>query len=144
MLVVGGVDAHADTHDAAALDQRGALLGTQRRSRPPSDGYGELFRWIGSRFGALELVAIESTGCYAAGLGRYLRARAAARRSRSTSLTRTRAVGAARATRSTPRWPRAALAAKATAVPKDTDGIVEAIRQLRVAATAPSRPAPPR
>ena len=25
-LVVGGVDAHADTHHAAALDQRGALL----------------------------------------------------------------------------------------------------------------------
>jgi len=28
-LVVGGVDAHADTHHAAALDERGALLGTK-------------------------------------------------------------------------------------------------------------------
>jgi hypothetical protein len=27
-LVVGGVDAHAETHHAAALDQRGALLST--------------------------------------------------------------------------------------------------------------------
>ena len=28
-LVVGGVDAHADTHHAAALDERGALLATK-------------------------------------------------------------------------------------------------------------------
>ena len=28
-LVVGGVDAHADTHHVAALDQRGALLATK-------------------------------------------------------------------------------------------------------------------
>lgn len=27
--VIGGVDAHADTHHAAALDERGALLGSR-------------------------------------------------------------------------------------------------------------------
>jgi hypothetical protein len=29
VAVVGGVDAHADTHYAAVLDQRGALLATK-------------------------------------------------------------------------------------------------------------------
>jgi hypothetical protein len=28
VLVIGGVDAHSDTHEAAVLDGRGALLGT--------------------------------------------------------------------------------------------------------------------
>ena len=27
--VIGGVDSHADTHHAAALDERGCLLGTK-------------------------------------------------------------------------------------------------------------------
>ena len=72
-LVVGGVDAHADSHHAAALDERGALLGSG--SFPTTrDGYGELFRWLSS-FGMLAVVAVESTGCYAAGLVRYLRSR---------------------------------------------------------------------
>src|SRR5436190_11489730 len=40
-LVVGGVDAHADTHHAAALDERGALLATN--SFPTTTpGYREL------------------------------------------------------------------------------------------------------
>ena len=28
-LVIGGVDAHADSHQVAALDERGALLGSE-------------------------------------------------------------------------------------------------------------------
>ena len=40
-LVVGGVDAHADSHHAAALDERGALLGTEGFATT-TDGYGEL------------------------------------------------------------------------------------------------------
>src|SRR3712207_9059959 len=73
-LVVGGVDAHADAHHAAALDERGALLGSA--SVPTTtDGYGELSRWLSS-FGKLKLVAVESTGSYAAGLVRYLRSQA--------------------------------------------------------------------
>jgi transposase len=46
---------------------------------------------------------------------------------------RTLAAGAARATRSMPRLPRKALAGEATAIPKESGGIVESIRQLRVA-----------
>ena len=36
--VTGGVDAHTDTHDAAALDERGRLLGTQTFSTTGSPG----------------------------------------------------------------------------------------------------------
>ena len=70
-LVVGGVDAHAATHHAAALDERGALLAT--KSFPTSTpGYRQLLDWLSS-YGEIEVVAVESTGSYAAALVRYLR-----------------------------------------------------------------------
>jgi hypothetical protein len=49
-LVVGGVDAHADTHHAAALDERGALLAAQRFPTT-TPGYRELLwsaLWVAS------------------------------------------------------------------------------------------------
>lgn len=130
-VVVGGVDAHADTHHAAALDQRGVLLATERFAATP-DGYRDLFRWL-SGFGKLEVVAVESTGSYAAGLTRYLQSRGVrvlevnqphphARRRRGKSDPLDAELAA-----------RAALAGKASAIPKQSDGIVESIRQLRVA-----------
>jgi transposase len=70
-LVGGGVDAHADTHHAAALDQRGALLATA--SFPTTTpGYAQLLDWLRS-FGEVDVIAVESTGPYAAALVRYLR-----------------------------------------------------------------------
>ncbi len=69
-LVVGGVDAHADTHHAAALDQRGALLSTNSFPTTTS-GYRELVDWL-SGHGEIDVVAVESTGSYAAALVRYL------------------------------------------------------------------------
>ena len=130
-LVVGGVDAHADSHHAAALDERGALLGSEGFATT-MDGYGELFGWLSS-FGKLAVVAVESTGCYAAGLVRYLRSRgvpvlevnephAHARR----RLGKSDPIDAELAAR-------VALSGKADAIPKRTDGIVESIRQLRLA-----------
>jgi transposase len=130
-LVVGGVDAHADSHHAAALDGRGALLGSEGFATT-MDGYGELFGWLSS-FGKVAVVAVESTGCYAAGLVRYLRSRgvpvlevnephAHARR----RLGKSDPIDAELAAR-------VALSGKADAVPKRTDGIVESIRQLRLA-----------
>jgi transposase len=79
------------------------------------------------------VVAVESSGCYAAGLGRYLRSRgvpvlevnepdAHARR----RLGKSDPIDAELAAR-------VALAGKADAIPKRTDGIVESIRQLRLA-----------
>jgi transposase len=70
-LIIGGVDAHADAHQLAALDARGALLSTQ--SFPATTpGYAQALDWL-SGYGQLDAVAVESTGSYAAAFVRYLR-----------------------------------------------------------------------
>jgi transposase len=130
-LVVGGVDAHADTHHAAALDQRGALLASE--SFPTTTpGYRALLSWLRA-FGDLDVIAVESTGSYAAGLVRYLRGRGV----RVVEVNQPHAHTRRRRGKSDPidaeMAARLALAGKATTVPKQTDGIVESIRQLRVA-----------
>jgi hypothetical protein len=43
--VTGGVDTHADTHMAAALDRIGGLLGVQEFPATP-DGYARLLAWL--------------------------------------------------------------------------------------------------
>ena len=130
-LVVGGVDAHADTHHAAALDQRGALLGT--KSFPTTTpGYRQLLDWLSS-FGEIEVVAIESTGSYAAALVRYLRQHDIA----IVEVNQPHAHTRRRVGTSDPidaeMAARLLQAGKAKSVPKQTDGIVESIRLLRVA-----------
>ena len=70
-LVVGGVDSHSDTHHAAALDEPGALLGTQSFPTTRS-GYRRLLGWL-REFGEIQAIAVESTGPYAAALVRFLR-----------------------------------------------------------------------
>ena len=71
--VTGGVDTHADVHVAAALDELGALLGTESFPATPA-GYAELFEWL-EAFGPVTKVGIEGTGSYGAGLCRSLMAR---------------------------------------------------------------------
>jgi hypothetical protein len=70
--ITGGVDTHLDVHVAAALDELGALLGTESF---PADarGYRQLLRWLRS-FGEVVLVGVEGTGSYGAGLTRLLHA----------------------------------------------------------------------
>ena len=129
--IVVGVDAHTDTHDACVLDDCGRLLGI---GTFPADatGYRELLAWV-QRFGSISAFGVESTGSYAAGLTRYLRAEdfevlevnqphphSRRRRGKSDPID---AVMAARHV----------LAANRIVIAKDTSGIVEAIRQLRVA-----------
>ena len=129
--VIGGVDSHADTHHAAALDDRGGLLGT--KSFPVSaTGYRELLAWLAS-FGVIDRVGVESTGSYAAGLTRHLvtegvrvlevnQPHAHTRRRRG----KTDAIDAEMAARH-------ALSLVTAITPKQTTGIVESIRQLRIA-----------
>jgi hypothetical protein len=66
--VTGGVDTHADTHVAAALDPVGGLLGVQEFPVTPA-GYARLLGWLGG-FGTVALAGIEGTGSYGAGLAR--------------------------------------------------------------------------
>jgi transposase len=125
-LVIGGVDSHADTHQFAALDQRGALLATA--SFPTTtDGYARGLAWL-RKFGEVDAVAVEATGSYAAALVRYLREQdvRVAEVNQPHAHTRRRvgksdAVDAEMAAR-------AFLAGKATVVPKRTDGIVDRLR----------------
>lgn len=129
--IVVGVDAHTDTHDAAVLDDCGRLLAT-RTFAADGAGYRELTEWVG-RFGTLAAIGVESTGSYAAGLVRHLRAEglevlevnqphAHTRRRRGKS----DPIDAEMAARHV-------LAASRLVIAKDTTGIVESIRQLQVA-----------
>jgi transposase len=70
--VTGGVDTHAGTHVAAALDPVGGLLGV-REFPATAAGYARLLGWLGG-FGTVCLVGIEGTGSYGAGLARHVTA----------------------------------------------------------------------
>jgi transposase len=130
-LVTGGVDAHSDSHHAAALDERGRLLGDSAFATS-AEGYQELLAWLES-FGQVARVGVESTGSYAAGLARFLAARGVA----VVEVNQPHAHTRRRRGKSDPLDAEAAarkvLAGEAAGVPKHTGGIVESIRQLRVA-----------
>jgi transposase len=130
-LVIGGVDAHADVHHYATLDSVGTLLGS--KAFPASTrGYADALEWLRA-FGQLDAIAVESTGSYAAGLVRYLRKHDIEIREVNQPHPHSRR----RVGKSDPidaeMAARLLLAGKAKAIPKQTDGIVEAIRTLRVA-----------
>jgi transposase len=130
-LVIGGVDAHADTHDAVALDERGGMLGSA--SFPTTlAGYRALLGWLRC-FGVVDRVGVESSGSYAAALTRFLTAEGVVvlevnqphrhtrrRRGKSDGIDAELAA-------------RHALSLQSVVTPKQTSGIVESIRQLRVA-----------
>jgi transposase len=130
MSVTGGVDTHLDNHVAAALDPLGGVHGTESFPADPA-GYRALLEWLGS-FGPVELVGVEGTGSYGAGLARFLR-RAGVRvvevdrpnrqdRHRHGKSDSVDAVAAAAA----------ALSGRAQGAGKHGDGPVEAIRALSV------------
>ena len=129
--ITGGVDTHADTHVAAALDPIGGLPGVAEFPVTPA-GYARLPGWLGG-FGTVALVGIEGTGSYGAGLARHMSAAGirVVEAGRSGRQDRRRqgksgpldAVSAARAAQS----------GRARGAPKGRDGAVEAIRALMVA-----------
>jgi len=68
--VTAGVDTHRDVHMVAVLDERGAELGCEPFAADAA-GYRQALAWIRS-FGPVELVGVEGTGSWGAGLTRYL------------------------------------------------------------------------
>ncbi len=129
--VIGGVDTHKDTHVVAALSDHGALLGTA--SFPASSaGYGQLLHWL-QTFGAITGVGIEGTGSYGAGLCRFLQAVGVL----VCEVSRPKRQWRRRYGKSDPRDAEAAarsmLAGEALGIPQQRDGMVEAIRMLRMA-----------
>ena len=129
--ITGGVDTHLDVHVAAALDERGALLGVESFATTQS-GYKKLLGWLAD-FGPVELVGVEGTGSYGAGLTRHLQAEGVRvvevdrpnrqRRRRKGKSDPQDAISAARATQS----------GEAAGEAKTRDGNVESMRVLRVA-----------
>jgi transposase len=68
--VTGGVDTHADTHVAAAIDDNGGLLGVE--SFPATEaGFAELLGWL-IGFGSVIQIGVEGTGSWGVGLSRFL------------------------------------------------------------------------
>ena len=129
--ITGGVDTHLDVHVAAALDERGALLGVD--SFPTTgDGYKLLLGWM-SDFGPVELVGVEGTGSYGAGLTRHLQAEGV----RVVEVDRPNRQRRRRKGKSDPEdaitAARAALSGDACGEAKSRDGNVESMRVLRVA-----------
>jgi transposase len=134
-----GVDTHAELHVAAALDERGRLLGTCAIPTT-STGFADLLHWV-DQYGALVKVGMEGTGSYGAGFARWLRARHIAvievdrpdrrtrrRRGKSDSVDAEAAA-------------RAVLAGTAAAQPKAGTGAMEMVRTLRVGQGRPAVPA---
>jgi transposase len=129
-VVVAGVDAHTDEHHVAVVDAQGRLLGAAAFPTS-SSGYAQLIAWVGSH-GEIRRIGVESTGAYAAGLVRALREQAIdvvevnqPHAHAHQRLGKSDAIDAELAART-------ALSGSASAVPKDTGGIVEAIRQLSI------------
>lgn len=131
LMVTGGVDTHADVHVAAVIDPVGRELGWAAFDTDPA-GYLALMDWLNS-FGTVEVVGVEGTGVYGAGLTRRLHAAGVA------------VVEVDRPDRKARRFQgksdpldayaaaRAALSGRASGTPKTRDGAVEMIRTLRVA-----------
>jgi transposase len=129
--ITGGVDTHADTHVAAALDPIGGLLGVQEFPATAT-GYARLLGWLGG-FGTVCLAGIEGTGSYGAGLARHVTAAGV----RVVEVDRSDRQDRRRQGKSDPldavSAARAAQSGRARGAPKGRDGAVEAIRTLMVA-----------
>ena len=130
-LLAVGIDTHADVHVAAIIDHVGRELGHRGFDTTPA-GCRELERWARSH-GHIEIVGIEGTGVYGAGICAHL------------SSVGIKVVEVDRPDRKARRFEgksdpidgyaaaRAALSGRATGTPKTRDGNVEMIRVLRVA-----------
>jgi transposase len=129
--VFGGVDTHLDTHTAAVIDPVGRVLGTEQFPATAS-GYTVLLAWMRGH-GRLGRVGVEGTGAYGAGLARLLHDEhvdviEVDRPDRKTRRFQGKSdpIDAIQAAKT-------ALAGERTGTPKQRDGRVEALRNLRVA-----------
>ncbi|MFD7903592.1 IS110 family transposase [Kitasatospora sp. NPDC059747] len=129
--ITGGVDTHGLTHHAAVIDPLGRHL-ADRESPATVSGYRDLLDWMRS-YGALTAVGVEGTGAYGAELARVLTAAGVTVVDVDRPDRRTRRLRG----KSDPIDAYAAATAvasgRATGVPKSRDGLVEAVRVLRVA-----------
>lgn len=129
--VIIGVDTHKHVHVAFAIDDLGATLGT-RSFVADSGGYTELIDWA-LAFGGKVTFGIEGTGSYGAGLASAVRRRDIGTIEVVRTDRRDRCLRGKSDTIDAENAARAVLAGQASAVPKSADGVVEMIRQVKVA-----------
>lgn len=130
-VVIGGVDTHAVTHHAAAIDNQGRLLGSAEFAASDR-GYTELLGWLDS-YGTVQSVGVEGTGAYGAGLARLLDAKGVKVIEVPRPDRRLRRQHGKSDPIDAEAAARAILSGTATVVPKLGTGPIEAIRALRVA-----------
>lgn len=131
IAVIGGIDTHTDLHQAAVIDTVGRHLATAAFPTTP-DGYRKLLDWLCSH-GELLAVGLEGTGAYGAEIARLLTANGVTivevdrpdRKARRDNGKSDPVDAYAAAT--------AVLSGRASGIPKARNGVVEAIRTLRVA-----------
>ncbi|MCX4791322.1 transposase [Streptomyces sp. NBC_01221] len=70
--MVGGIDTHADLHQAAVIDSIGRHLATEQFETTP-EGYRRLLNWL-QPHGENLAVGIEGTGAYGSEIARFLAA----------------------------------------------------------------------
>jgi transposase len=129
--VTAGVDTHGETHHAAVIDPLGRHL-ADREFPANGTGYQQFLAWLRSH-GTVTAVGVEGTGAYGAELARHLRGAGLVvvevdrpdRKVRRMKGKSDPIDAYAAAT--------AVASGRATGTPKTRDGIVEAIRSLRVA-----------
>ncbi len=129
--VIVGVDTHKYVHVAVALDANGGVIGSGTFTAD-SFGYQQLIDWA-IEFGKKTVFAIEGTGSYGAGLTGAVRRRQVGVVEVMRTDRRDRRLRGKSDTLDAENAARTVLAGKADAVPKSADGVVEMIRQIKVA-----------
>jgi transposase len=129
--ITGGVDTHGLTHHAAVVDQVGRHLADQEFPATIR-GYRDLLDWMRSH-GVLAAAGVEGTGAYGAELARVLTAAGVTvvdvdRPDRKTRRLKGKSDPIDAYAAAT-----AVLSGRATGIPKSRDGVVEAVRVLRLA-----------
>lgn len=129
--ITGGVDTHGLTHHAAVIDQIGRHL-ADREFPATIRGYRDLLDWMRGH-GTVTAIGVEGTGAYGAELARVLTAAGVTvvdvdRPDRKTRRLKGKSDPIDAYAAAT-----AVLSGRATGIPKSRDGVVEAVRVLRIA-----------
>jgi transposase len=131
--VIIGVDTHKDQHVAVAVDGLGGTIGQPRFVPATRDGYVELQTWAGM-LGDIHAFGVEGCGSYGSGLAKFLRRHdhkvfevaRPARRGERRAAGKSDTIDAEHAAR-------VVLSGRGTATPKLADGMIEAIRLVKIA-----------
>lgn len=126
-----GVDTHKHVHVAVALDELGTRLGD---IAIPVDraGYEHLLEWAGNH-GRVVAFGIEGTGSYGAALASYARRNGHKVIEVVRPDRRERRINGKSDLLDAEKAARAVLSGTATATPKSADGVMEMLRQIKVA-----------